>query len=500
MKKILMIVGMVSLLWACSGDDDAVAPGGEITLDKTGLSFERTGGQMEVTVTSDGDWRLTGRKTWCRPSVVAGKNGDKVVFEADENTGDETRAITYTFMCGGKAVDFIVTQSKTNGIELIRPEESIGPEGGVVTVRLRTNVDLEISIPEEAKEWIAPLESEPQAVSGAEYVYLKFEVTENKTYGDRDVEVALSGGGETERVTILQTKNLGLMVDPESTEIPESGDEIEIEVSANVDFEIEMSALTQTFVTKTGETTRTEGNLTVTAFTFSVAQNDVMTRNAVITFRSEQSGLNKKVTLNQTGSHALVVKIPDANFRRKLLQNKCIKDDSAEDCELTWEGLSTTNLSIGYSNIASLEGLEAFIGLESFDISSSRLERIDVSKNVNLKRLSCNLNGIKELILGETRVETINLKDGLYYTDANGEYIKPVATKVSGLYLKSLDISMRSWYDTYDDLETLDVSGCPSLETLNCIRTGEKLKTLILAEGQEIDNLSKSEFTQIVRR
>ena len=491
---------MALLLASCSDEENSATPIGEIVLDHSSLEFSNAGETLEVTVTSNLDWRLSGRKTWCKPSVTEGRSGDKVTFTADPNTGDQERSLTYTFMCGNKAVDLIVTQSKIGAIEPVRDEENIGPEGGILTVRVRTNVDPEVVIPDEATTWLHALPTDESSKGEGGYLYLKFEIDENTTYGDRSAKLTLNGAAETKEVTILQTKNLGLEVPTEPIEVPETGGEITFEVTANVEHVVEMTALAAQFVTRTDLTTRTEGNLTISRYTYTVGANTMMERVFQLSIRSLEGNITKKITIKQAGSMQILATIPDANFRKKLLNEGYITDASSEACELTWEGYSATAFHIGYANIESLEGIEAFANLETLDVSSSRLTKIDVSKLLCLKSLVCNINAISELILGDTQVETIDLNNGLYYSVGWNNIVKPTSCIVSGTHLKQLNIGMSPWYSNYDDLHTLDVSGCPALETLNCVRTGQKLKTLILAEGQEIPNLTKSDFTQIVRK
>ena len=47
------------------------------------------------------------------------------------------------------------------------------------------------------------------------------------------------------------------------------------------------------------------------------------------------------------------------------------------------------------------------------------------------------------------------------------------------------------------DMEVLDVSGCPSLKYLKATTCGVKFKTIILKEGQVIDNIEKGDDVTI---
>ena len=70
---------------------------------------------------------------------------------------------------------------------------------------------------------------------------------------------------------------------------------------------------------------------------------------------------------------------------------------------------------------------------------------------------------------------------------------------ISGLHQveKVSGSSLYSWYASYDEVTSIDVSECPALTTLN-VKRSDKLKTLYLKKGQEIPNLTKDAATEIV--
>ena len=83
--------------------------------------------------------------------------------------------------------------------------------------------------------------------------------------------------------------------------------------------------------------------------------------------------------------------------------------------------------------------------------------------------------------------------------NAGGTYAYSYAEslKFSSSKLESLDLSIISWYESYDNVTSIDVSECPMLTTLNANRSN-KVKTLYLKKGQEIPNLTKNDATTIV--
>lgn len=73
------------LLAGCSEENTEAPVTPEVTdwIEVTGGEQEpltAAGTEFTVTVKSSGDWRLTGRKEWCRPDVTEGAAGAEVHF------------------------------------------------------------------------------------------------------------------------------------------------------------------------------------------------------------------------------------------------------------------------------------------------------------------------------------------------------------------------------------------------------------------------------------
>ena len=108
--------------------------------------------------------------------------------------------------------------------------------------------------------------------------------------------------------------------------------------------------------------------------------------------------------------------------------------------------------------------------------------------------LECEQNSkLSTIILGSNPISEFSV-----HTDSTIDDYDFTVLTISGEKVETIDVGLKDPdYDgPYDDLETLDVSECPALKTLNCIR-GDKLKKLILKQGQTIPNLKKKDTTII---
>ena len=123
--------------------------------------------------------------------------------------------------------------------------------------------------------------------------------------------------------------------------------------------------------------------------------------------------------------------------------------------------------------------------LMSFSLSQK------VDKKMTLRQRLMIGYGITDEIFAVSSMETESLSPlGTDYADV--EKFTMIGNK-----LLSLDLTVASYYVWYDGITSIDVSGCPALQTLKCDR-GEKVKSLYLKKGQDIPHLTKNAATEIV--
>lgn len=95
------------------------AAGENISLSQTEADVKAEGEKVEVTVTSDRSWSLSGGETWVKTSAESGKSGDVVVFDVGKNESSDSRTATFRFTCGSNEISFAVSQSGASIGDLI---------------------------------------------------------------------------------------------------------------------------------------------------------------------------------------------------------------------------------------------------------------------------------------------------------------------------------------------------------------------------------------------
>ena len=160
---------------------------------------------------------------------------------------------------------------------------------GEKSISFTTNEDwtLSIAATPSGETWCTA-----SATSGAKgNANIKFNVTENTSYDDRSVSVTIKSGTASKTFTLTQKYADALLLTTNKYELSQEGGTIEIEVKANIDYEIEIAESAKNWITET--TTRA---LTACKHTFEISLNEEFEkREGEIHFKSEEKAETIKV-------------------------------------------------------------------------------------------------------------------------------------------------------------------------------------------------------------
>ena len=140
------------------------------------------------------------------------------------------------------------------------------------------------------------------ATSGAKgNANIKFTVTENTSYDDRSVSVTIKSGTASKTFTITQKYAEALLLTTNKYELCQEGGTIEIEIKANIDFEMEIAEGAKDWITEA-----TARALSTYKHTFNIATNEeVEKREGEIYFKSGDKV--ETVKIYQTGGAVLML-------------------------------------------------------------------------------------------------------------------------------------------------------------------------------------------------
>ena len=184
-------------------------------------------------------------------------------------------------------------------------------------------------------------------------------------------------------------------------------------------------------------------------------------------------------------TYAQIVDIPDPNFKNALVNTPCVIFGPLGDCGDVNATIDLNNdgevqvaeaeivdfLCIGFQNISSLEGIEAFINLEELYVYDNDLTSIDVSENLLLKILHCEGNNLNNInITQNTTLEVLNIKyNQLTNIDISGNNSLKTLFCRNNL-LSSIDISNNSQLSFLaignNELTNIDLSQHPNFAGL----------------------------------
>ncbi len=504
MKKYLILLASAMLAWSCGDDKNVDEPQkpeppvteAAISLSATEYAFAAAGGTSdEITVTSSGAWELIGDDKVFEPSAKSGENGDKVTFTVGVNPQSEERTETFQFLCDGEIAELTLTQSGGDELTIETREYAAPVKGGSIYVEVKASGAFEYTV-EEGADWL----TKPTAASAAAATPERAELVAaaNDTGKARQATVTFTLGELSVPVVVTQAQNDVLKV-AEGTDVTynvgKPAETIAFAFEANFKPAVVASA---DWIT-VGEPVAASAEEGVAAYTLSieVAANDGEPREGKVTIaHPENAELNLEVTIKQEGEEPLpegAVRIPDANFRAKLLALGYIESDASEVCMPTQAGKDATTMDVNRSNITDLTGIEAFTNLTNLSIwGNTEITRLDLSKNTKISSL--NINQLTKLTY--VNLGAINIAGWFSLVNLTGSELTVISSGTFGTFecngsnIRSADFSqctglvnveLKGW----QNLEgTIDLRNCVNLNKL-ILNFCPKLQKLILPASRK---------------
>lgn len=128
-----------------------------------------------------------------------------------------------------------VYQAQKNELILTRDTYNVSSEGETINVELRSNVDYNIFIPEDAQEWLHQLTTKSLKVD-----QLIFNVDENETYNKRTSQIIIKDKNSnlSDTIHIIQNQRNVFILSENEFNLQSKGGNIKVELQSNVDYNI----------------------------------------------------------------------------------------------------------------------------------------------------------------------------------------------------------------------------------------------------------------------
>lgn len=239
MKKLLFCAAALLAFCACEEKQpEAPAPVPDsISVTPATATVPSKGGDVQVMVTSTGEWTLTGGFDWVTPSATEGKDGDVVTFTVAPNETEADKTAKFTFKTGTEGeTTFTVTVKKSlpegvDEIEITPETADVELEGGKVQVLVTSSGKWTLT---GDCAWARASINEGEDGDVAE-----FTVDPNETGEDRTAEFTFAAG--TAKATFALTQagmvrtSIELVSEAEMN-VEQAGGRIEIAVNSSVPY------------------------------------------------------------------------------------------------------------------------------------------------------------------------------------------------------------------------------------------------------------------------
>ncbi len=138
---------------------------------------------------------------WIKENTARATSTNTYRFDIDENADYDQRSAEIKFTNKENNLSEVVTiiQSQKDAIVLAKSEYELGVAGGKLDFEIQTNVDITVTISDDAKNWIEQVSSRALASKN-----VHFNIATNLRDENREGVITISGGNATQTITIKQ--------------------------------------------------------------------------------------------------------------------------------------------------------------------------------------------------------------------------------------------------------------------------------------------------------
>ena len=494
------------MLWSCQEKDQLGTAAGKVELSGDVADGQilaaAEGGEFSVGVTSSGDWRVSGLADWVTVSAESGKSGEPVVFTVLPNDEPVVRTATFKVFSADAVQPVTIVQEPVYGMTLLSDAAvNFNADANKLYVKLESNIE-EFTYDFGGANWLSF--EKVDDVFGNKV--LTFDVKRSQDFNSRATVLTLGGANSSQTLTIdvnQAQRDTAFVVGEQRIVKGLEAISVDLVIKSNV----EISYTFPSWLTETeGESVESDENGLRSKSTNFSAEASAGSRSATISFKKGSTVVGS-VYIKQQNPNPVFVTIPDENLRYLLQSGGYLIDDGGQ-CELLGAGMEATSLTIGDTNpdaysadpIQSIEGLEGFPNLECLTIGNVEVGKIDVSNYQKLNELNLiNLLYITEINTGSRPITDITNQSG------GQTYIRDVSDIViKGDFIENINYRCTQYnIDFETGLQTIDVTGCPSLKTIDVYRKnswGESsLHTLYMTAAQAASvSVTKLDKVEIV--
>lgn len=305
-----LMLGFCSVIVSsCSDEETPIIP--EITFPEgtedffvDDIIFSSSANHKKISFKTNVDWNISvsqsrNGKEWCSVSPLSGHGGlNTVVVSVSENNEYDDRSIVLKLQVGTIERYINIVQKQKNALTLSSSKFELKPEGGVIDIEVKSNIDYEVVIPSECQDWIKPQAN----VRGLVSKNLRFNVAKSEEYSKREGAIIIQAGELSETIRVYQTGKAILLLSKNEYKAMQKGGEFKVDVKSNFDFDVQMPDVAWIKEVQLGRACSSH------SLYFVVSANDTYDeRRATITFYDKNSSLSEKLVVTQSQTNAIII-------------------------------------------------------------------------------------------------------------------------------------------------------------------------------------------------
>ena len=311
MKKIfslLMLPAVIVLMMSCSCEDEIVPevgfPQGSTDYFSESINFDNRAGEKSISFVSNVPWTISVDDTrngdvWCTVSPTQGEAGTaNIKIRVEENSTYDDRNAVLRLSYGDTYKNIFVNQKQLDAITLTVDRFEVPAEGGTVNVEVKANIDYNVIIDEECKNWIHQKSSSPTRALST--TFFQFQIDPTDEYEQREGKIFIKSGDKSETVSIYQVGDEILSLTKKEFNLDNSEQDVKIEINSNFEYDVEMPDVD--WISEI----RTRGMSTHTLY-LHVAENTTYDdRSAKIHVYDKNSDVSEEIIINQSQTNAIL--------------------------------------------------------------------------------------------------------------------------------------------------------------------------------------------------
>lgn len=225
-------------------------------------------------------------------------------FLINPNESYESRTATIAFVNedNGLNESVVITQMQKNAIVIATNSYSFNNNGGTFSVEINSNVDFDINI---ENDWVKQVETK-----GLSTTNIHFAVAKNESYDNRETIISFISKDKdiSQEIRVYQSQTNAIIISEKEKTISPSGETFDVEIRANVSFDVIMPDVdwVQKIETKA---------LTPNTLHLCVKTNDSYdNRSCTIIIRDSDTNVEDRLSILQLQKDAIVIAQNEYNF------------------------------------------------------------------------------------------------------------------------------------------------------------------------------------------